>query len=75
MRAKPEREYVIILDNANFSFGKVELAHITKMHNDGVDYKEIARLFKRDPLEIVLALLHQASEKAMDIRPFAALIK
>ncbi|HEY4601234.1 MAG TPA: hypothetical protein VIG73_08195 [Cerasibacillus sp.] len=63
-------EQVIILDNANFMFGKVELAHITKFHNEGMHYKEIAKKFKREPLEIVLALLHQASEGKVSLRTF-----
>lgn len=63
-------EKVIILDDVNFMFDKVELAHITKPHNEGMHYKEIAKKFKREPLEVVLALLHQASEEKVSLRTF-----
>jgi len=69
---KPERarDYVILLDDLNFQVSKSELKHITNLHNDGMDFEDIAKETNRDPYEVVLALLHQAKIGA-NIKPIA----
>jgi len=73
---KPERarDYVILLDDLNFQMSKNELKYITDLHNAGMEFEEIAKKLKRDPYEIILALLHRVKNGA-NIRPIAYRVK
>lgn len=64
------RDYVILLEDLEFAMSKEQLLRITKMHNDGYSLEEIMESERRDPYEIILALLHQTRKKWL-LRPFA----
>lgn len=65
------KDNVILFGDRNLEVGKVELAHITKLHNEGKTTKELSKLFNRPEIEIILSLLHQVDMKKIDVRPFA----
>lgn len=52
------RDYEIALDDLEFAFHRDELEEIKELHNSGCDYKEISKSVKRDPYEVIIALLH-----------------
>lgn len=64
------RDYIILLEDLEFVMSKDQLMRITNMHNDGYSLEEIMNEEKRDPYEIILALLHQTKTKRL-LRPFA----
>lgn len=65
---------IILFEDRNLDMDPVELAHITKLHNDGKNYKELAEDFKRPEIEIILALLHQVDTEKVDVEPLAFII-
>jgi len=64
------RDYIILLEDLEFVMSKDQLMRITNMHNEGYSLEEIMNEEKRDPYEIILALLHQTKSKR-HLRPFA----
>lgn len=66
-------DYVILLDRYNFQFEKVELSRIARMHNANMHYKDIAKQLKRPGAEIILALLHIADSREVDIVPLGSI--
>lgn len=65
------KERVILFGDRDLELDPVELAHITKLHNDGKSYWELSKKFKRPEIEIILALLHQADTGKIGLEPFA----
>lgn len=68
------RDHVILLDSLDFLMHKYELEKITKLHNHGMHYKEIAKATERNPYEVILALLHQV-RNGKYMLPMAYVIK
>jgi len=62
------REYIIALDGLEFAFSKVQLEQIKELHNAGYHFKDISKIVKRNPYEVIIALLHLAREGAW-LRP------
>ena len=58
----PRKDYEIALDGLEFVFHKKQLQEIKELHNAGLSYKQISQIEKRDPYEIIIALLHLARE-------------
>jgi len=58
----PRKDYEIALDGLEFVFHKEQLQKIKELHNAGLSYKQISQIEKRDPYEIIIALLHLARE-------------
>lgn len=54
------KDHVILLDELEFGMSKGQLETITKMHNEGMDFQDISKEVKRNPYEVIVALLHQA---------------
>lgn len=67
---KPFDYYEAILEDFEFYFPKWQLQKITDLHNGGKHIDDISRTVKRKPMEIFLAILHQA-EKGEITRPIA----
>lgn len=67
----PDEENIILLNNLEFGMSRSQLNKITKLHNDGIRFEEISKQVKRDPYEVILALLHQARTNNVRLRPFA----
>lgn len=65
----PRSEYEIALDGLEFVFHKNQLHQIKELHNAGLSYKQISQIEKRDPYEVIIALLHLA-RKGHRLRPF-----
>lgn len=63
-------DHVILLEDLEFSMPVKQLERITRLHNEGVDFQEISQRVKRNPYEVVLALLHQ-TKRGKGIKPFA----
>lgn len=64
------RENVILLEDLEFAMPKDQLENITEMHNDGMDFQEIAKEVRRNPYEVIIALLHQ-TKLGRKMRPMA----
>jgi hypothetical protein len=47
-----------------------QLNQVTKLHNAGMDFKAISKKVKRNPYEVIVALLHQ-TKSGKGIKPFA----
>lgn len=75
MNPERARDYVILLEDLDFRLPIIKLSHITKLHNDGMEFEDIAKKMKRDPYEIIIALLHQAKGNRAYLRPIAYRIK
>ncbi|PJH58750.1 hypothetical protein CVR97_28090 [Salmonella enterica subsp. enterica serovar Typhimurium] len=63
-------EYVILLDWLEFWMSKAQFKRIKDKWNDGIELEEIAENEKRNALEVLFALMHQAA-KENKLRPFA----
>lgn len=61
---------VILLEDLEFAMPKDQLEDITKLHNDGINFQDIAKEVKRHPYEVIIALLHQVKQ-GRHMRPFA----
>lgn len=53
------RENVILLEDLEFAMPKDQLEDITELHNSGMDFQDIAKEVRRNPYEVIIALLHQ----------------
>lgn len=62
------RDNVIMLEGLEFNISKKQLREITELHNEGKTYNEISKTVKRDPYEVILALLHQ-TRRGYKMRP------
>ncbi|MBT2215863.1 hypothetical protein KK120_08875 [Virgibacillus dakarensis] len=63
-------KYVILLEDLEFCMPKDQLKHITDLHNDGMWIDDIAEEVKRNPYEVLLALIHQV-KRGYKMRPMA----
>lgn len=63
-------ETVILLEDLEFGMTRGQLNKITRLHNAGMDFKEISQEVKRNPYEVILAILHQ-TRQGKGIRPLA----
>lgn len=54
--------YVILLEDLEFGMDKQQLQEITDLHNNGVDFQDIAKQVKRNPYEVLMALIHQTKK-------------
>ena len=63
------RDYEIALDGLEFVFHKEQLHQIKELHNAGLSYNQISWVVKRDPYEVIIALLHLV-RKGEKMRPF-----
>lgn len=63
------KDWVYIFEDLELAFEKQQLKEITKQWNEGADLKQIAKHHRRKPLEILLALMHQA-RRGVIIREF-----
>lgn len=69
---KPQEEpYIIMLEDLEFAITRKELWHITNLHNAGMRLEDISLEVKRDPYEVIIALLHQARTNRINLRPLA----
>ena len=70
LKIKPGLEYVFLLDDLELAMTKEQLDRVTKAWNSGMELEVIADEESRNPIEVLLALIHQAREKNIT-RPFA----
>lgn len=61
---------VILLEDLEFGMPREQLEEITHLHNNGWDFQEIAKEVKRNPYEVIIALLHQVRQ-GRKMRPLA----
>ena len=54
------RDYVILLEDLEMGISKDQLNDITELHKAGMDFEDISQEVKRDPYEVLVALIHQA---------------
>lgn len=59
---------IIVLENLNFIWDRSELIEIKRMWKKDVSMIAIAEHFKRDPDEVLLALIHLAREDKINRR-------
>lgn len=64
------RDYVILLETLEFAMPESQLDKITKLHNQGMDYRDISKITKRNKYEVIIALLHQV-KSGIAMKPFA----
>jgi len=57
---KPDKDYVFLLDDMEFAMTKEQLDAVTKRWNEGYRIPIIAEMESRNPVEILMALIHQA---------------
>lgn len=62
--------YVILLEDLEFCIEKQKLQEITDLHNGGWDFQDIAKQVKRNPYEVLLALIHQ-TKRGSGVKPLA----
>lgn len=60
---------IIILDGLDFMWSKKKIDRVVEMHNEGYHINDISKGVKRDPAEVLMALIHVAVEKKVGIRP------
>ena len=61
-----------MLEDLEFAIHPSQLERILKNHNNGMTIEEISKIEKRDPFEIIIALLHIARRTPHKIkRPLA----
>lgn len=53
--------YVFLMEHLEPAMTVDQLDRIVEKYNSGIDYKLIAKQEKRDPAEVLLALLHQVT--------------
>lgn len=70
LNIKTGLDYVFLLDDLELAMTREQLKRITKAWNDGMELEEIAEDERRDPVEVLLALIHQAKRRNK-LRPFA----
>lgn len=70
LKEKRVRNYVFILEDFELAFSHEQLKRITDDWNDGEKLEDIAERERRNPTEVLLALIHQANDKKIK-RPFA----
>jgi len=63
-------DYVILLPNLEFAMSKSQLKTITELHNEGMWIEDIAEEVKRNPYEVLIALIHQVMRGAK-VKPLA----
>lgn len=59
----PDKEYEIILDGIEMAFEKDKLIRIKEKWNGGMKLVDIAEEEKRQPIEVILALMHLATKR------------
>jgi len=64
-----KRDYVFLLDDLELAMHKEQLNRVTKSWNDGTRIEVIAEYGERKPVEILIALMHQA-KKGCKVRAF-----
>ncbi|GGB63731.1 hypothetical protein GCM10011409_46000 [Lentibacillus populi] len=64
------RDNVILLEELEFCMPKDQLRTITELHNNGMWIEDIAEEVKRNPYEVLLALIHQV-KRGYKMRPLA----
>lgn len=57
---KPGKDYVFLLEDMEFAMTKDQLERVTKNWNNGIKITDIAQSERRDPVEVLIALIHQA---------------
>lgn len=63
-------EYEILLGDLEFAMNRQQLLKIMAHWNGGKDIEEIGEIEQRNPIEVLLALMHQA-RKGYELRSFA----
>lgn len=64
-----ENEKIIILDGLDFLWSEDKLSDVVALHNEGYHIYDISKFIKRDPAEVLLALIHVALEREVELRP------
>lgn len=62
------KDYVFLLDDLEFAMTKDQLERVTQYWNDGYWIPSIAEMEQRNPIEILMALIHQA-KRGRKMRP------
>lgn len=64
------RDYTFIFENYELAFKKDQLSQLTRDWNDGMEIEQISQKYKRHEIEVLLALIFQATRNYIK-RPFA----
>ncbi len=65
---KPDKDYVIMLEGLEFATTENQLDRIAQNWNNDHTISQIAKMESRPPLEILIALIHQA-KRGRRLRP------
>lgn len=65
---KPGKDYVFLLEDMEFAMTKEQLSTVTKRWNEGHRIPDIAEDESRNPVEVLIALIHQA-KRGCKVRP------
>ncbi|MEH7342728.1 hypothetical protein V7122_02390 [Bacillus sp. JJ1532] len=66
---------IIVCENLNYFWDEEELFDISSMWHEGNTVEEIAEYFKRDPDEVLIALIHLAREDKITRREGGLLLE
>jgi len=69
LKQTKKRDYVFLLEDLELAMHKDQLNRVTKSWNDGTRIEVIAEYEERKPVEILIALMHQA-KKGCKVRAF-----
>jgi len=65
---KPRNDYIYLLEDMEFAMTPEQLDRVTQNWNNGYKVSELAEFERRDPIEILIALIHQA-KRGRKLRP------
>lgn len=72
-----QQKYIYLLEHTDLRMTQNQLDRIIFNHNCGIDYRKIAFAERRDPLEVMAALMHQTTTSGNEnrgtieiVRPF-----
>lgn len=68
LNIRPGKDYVFLLDDMEFAMTPEQLDRVTQNWNNGYKVSELAEFERRDPVEILIALIHQA-KRGKRLRP------
>lgn len=65
-----ERQYIVFFDSEfNLSWNESDVKRFCEMWNKGVSVQEIARIFNRHPVDVILLVIDLAEQEKIEHRP------
>lgn len=73
LNIRPGKDYIFLLEDMEFAMTKEQLDRVTQNWNNGFKVSELAEFERRDPIEILIALIHQA-KRGKSLRPLGVIL-